>query len=289
MLGFVGKTFSTIMVKAHLAADVLIHGILRSLSAKSDTSGEDLSRCPVCSSEEIVFFHNNGRFRVYSCIECTHKFVVNPWSHQKLSLHYQGQLKWHLDRNHQGIHSVDNDGEWDGFIKARWHTLTSHNILDQFKHSNIKILEIGCAEGRLLAFLKKKGYDVTGCEVNSTIARLGREKLGIEIVDKPIENCSFADSSFDVIFSFHAFEHLRDPLTTLARCKNLLKADGKILLELPVDEEELSNRDHLHFFSERSGKLMVEKVFGNVSASDSWYVTSKGAKVGSIYLTAQKI
>lgn len=64
---------------------------------------------------------------------------------------------------------------------------------------------------------------------------------------------------------------------------------GKILIEVPIGDEEIQNKDHLHFFSHESGCAMFEGIFRNVKVSYNSYITTHGIHTGSIYLSAQKI
>lgn len=249
----------------------------------------DKTVCPVCSGRDTVYCCSNPRFRIYQCAACGHKFVGNLWKNERLFSLYQGKGYWDKDRHHQGLFDISDDSQWEGFVKARWNALVSNNVLDDSSSPiNKKLLEIGCSEGRVLAHLKQKGYEVVGCEVNSEVSRLSRETLGINIINKPVEQCDFEPESFDAIFSFHTFEHLADPLSVLKLCSRLLKQSGRILIEVPIGDSELENEDHLHFFSQRSCLLMFEKVFGNAGITDNSYVTSWGISTGSIYLSAEK-
>lgn len=184
---------------------------------------------------------------------------------------------------------MDDDSQWKDFLKLRWTALVSNNIFDDSSALlHKKCLEIGCFEGRFLAYLKKKGCEVTGCEVNNEISKLSREMFGLNVINKPIEKCDFDPESFDAIFSFHTFEHLVDPLNVLYKCRKLLKKGGRILIEVPIDDNELDNEDHLHFFSQKSGLLMFKKVFGNAKIIENSYVRNGKISLGSICLSAKK-
>ncbi len=249
----------------------------------------DSPKCPICSARSNKYVTRNTKYRIYLCGSCNHKFVGNPWQEERIYSLYQGIDYFKKDRQHQGIFSVQDDKQWEGFIKDRWNSLVKNGILCSSPSRSVRCLEVGCCEGKLLAYLKKKGYDAIGCDVNKDICNLGKKKLGVNIINTPIEKCDFPLESFDSIFSFHTFEHLVDPVGALMRCFQFLRIGGKILLEVPSDDNELMNEDHLHFFSVNSGRLMLESVFGNCNVKENFYTNAQGKRLSSMYLSAEKL
>ena len=249
----------------------------------------DWPKCPICSALSIKYVTRNPKYRIYLCRSCNHKFVGNPWQEERIYSLYQGIDYFKKDRQHQGIFSIEDNAQWEGFLKDRWKALVENGVLGSSPSRSVRCLEVGCSEGKLLAYLKAKGYDVIGCDVNKEVCNLGNEKLGVNIINAPIEKCEFPSEFFDAIFSFHTFEHLVDPVGVLMRCYQFLRFGGKILLEVPCDDDELMNEHHLHFFSMNSGRLMLETVFGNYHVNESFYTSAQGKRLSSLYLYAEKL
>ena len=65
------------------------------------------------------------------------------------------------------------------------------------------------------------------------------------IVDR-IENLSFSESSFDLAFSSHTLEHLKNPLKHLIKIHNWLREDGVLFLEVP--NTEIIGKDYFEEF-----------------------------------------
>ena len=85
------------------------------------------------------------------------------------------------------------------------------------------------------------------------------------------------------MISFHTLEHMRFPENVLAKVARILRSDGSVLIEVPCGEEEYENTDHLHFFSETSLRLLLDKFFSTTEIIDNAYTNSAGVKIGSIY------
>ncbi len=112
-----------------------------------------------------------------------------------------------------------------------------------------RVLEIGCAEGRLGEIIKSKcnvHYD--GVEISDD-AKAAEKKL-----DNIYSSVELVAGIYDFIISFHVLEHLENPLQELSTWKSLLSYDGILILEVPRESghpllDNDLNREHLHQFS----------------------------------------
>jgi SAM-dependent methyltransferase len=102
---------------------------------------------------------------------------------------------------------------------------------DQVNETNT-VLEIGCANGELLYYLNKKfGCEVMGLEPSSIYCRYGRGVLQIPMTRGGLE--TFSGGPYDVIMSFHVFEHLDDPVEAFRKTRALLSDEGYFLMAVP--------------------------------------------------------
>jgi SAM-dependent methyltransferase len=82
------------------------------------------------------------------------------------------------------------------------------------------------------------------------------------------EKLPFEDDSVDVIFSYHALEHISDYLSAVAEIHRVLKHGGRLLLGLPyvsLTEYHLINPYHLHNFNEHSFDFFDADKFADLS------------------------
>ena len=84
------------------------------------------------------------------------------------------------------------------------------------------ILEIGCSTGHFLDLIREQVSTCTGIELDKKYAKFAREKLNLNIYDKPIEKIKFR-KKFDTIFLFQVLEHIPNPIEFLKSCKKNLK------------------------------------------------------------------
>lgn len=100
-----------------------------------------------------------------------------------------------------------------------------------------KILEIGTGKGHFALSLAKNGFNFVTIDISveeQKFARLNLRYFGLEkqahFRIENAERLSFADQSFDTIFSINVFHHLKNPLAVLNEIIRLLRPSGKTVL-----------------------------------------------------------
>jgi len=63
-----------------------------------------------------------------------------------------------------------------------------------------KLLDIGAGRGEVLRAAKMAGWESIGIELSPNFADYASKHSGTEVLRKPLEDCGFADSSFDERF-----------------------------------------------------------------------------------------
>ncbi len=94
-----------------------------------------------------------------------------------------------------------------------------------------RLLDVGCGHGLLLDEARTRGYATHGLELSRTAAAHARG-LGLAVDELPLED--FADpAGFDVVVLADVIEHLDDPVGALARCGDLLRSGGVLVVVTP--------------------------------------------------------
>jgi SAM-dependent methyltransferase len=124
-----------------------------------------------------------------------------------------------------------------------------------------RVLEIGCAEGRLGARVKGLArVEYTGVEPS------GDAEAAVRVLDRVVRGTSadLTDGPYDLLLAFHVLEHIPDVATEVAHWRRLLGVSGTALLEVP---EETGHRllswdahvEHLHYFTAASLAALCER------------------------------
>ncbi len=107
------------------------------------------------------------------------------------------------------------------------------NFLDN--RTGLRVLEIGCAAGRLGREIKKAGNYVVGVDI-SELAALEAKKVLDEVFVFDMEKDwpeELLKHNFDLIILSEVLEHIFDPVYILRKSASILKASGEIILTTP--------------------------------------------------------
>lgn len=87
-------------------------------------------------------------------------------------------------------------------------------------------LEIGSADGMIAGVLASHGRIATAIDID--ISRTDPRALatGAHVIEMDATRLDFPDESFDLVYSFNAFEHLSDPAATFAEVTRVLRPEG---------------------------------------------------------------
>ncbi|MDR0472153.1 MAG: class I SAM-dependent methyltransferase [Treponema sp.] len=143
-----------------------------------------------------------------------------------------------------------------------------------------KVLDIGCATGALLGELKSRGWDCTGIEISHSQAQYSREKRGIPVHERPLEDCCFPDAAFDAVLASHLIEHLNNPASFVSEVRRILKAKGRFLVTTPNiggfqaklfrGKWRSAIFDHLYLFSVKTLSSLLKKSGFGIEKISTW-------------------
>lgn len=118
-------------------------------------------------------------------------------------------------------------------------TKNTQEVLRRRIRPGMKVLEIGCAPGKVLSWVAKGlGADVSGVDyspqgVDVTRWMLGEMGIDGDIRQEDVFETSFAPDSFDVVYSNGVIEHFEDPRELVAIHVRLLRPGGTAIILIP--------------------------------------------------------
>jgi O-antigen biosynthesis protein len=141
-----------------------------------------------------------------------------------------------------------------------------------------RVLELGCATGRVTEVLKQRGCHVVAVEYSAAAAALAA-RFADQIVVGSLEDPALLATltgPYDVILAGDVLEHLRNPEDVLRTLKTTLAPGGCVIVSVPniahwsvrkellrgrfnFTETGVMDRTHLRWFTQRTLRDMLER------------------------------
>jgi 2-polyprenyl-3-methyl-5-hydroxy-6-metoxy-1,4-benzoquinol methylase len=183
-------------------------------------------RCPLCTAEETVPRFEHGAYTIFACRSCRGGFA---WPRLR-----PGELDAVYDEEYAGeyesspLHDV-------GAARLRFRDLEAslrRYAPRRFEGAGRRLLDVGCASGRLARAFLERGWHADGVEILPRFAEEARS-AGVVVHQGDFLRLDLAEGSYDLLTMFHVIEHLGSPFDAAVKCLSLLRPGGLLVLETP--------------------------------------------------------
>lgn len=173
--------------------------------------------CRLCEIPMELYYTqgNAGQFRYHRCPECRLVSLERP------------------ERTDQAKYERPPSNPEKKRAKAIKEKNQSYRFLMRYMPMRGRLLDIGCASGRLLQIARDDGWDVMGIDISERFVESARKSFGVKAVAGDFLTYDFGPEGFDVVVLRHVFEHLDDPLVSMRRVRELVRSGGHAFLEFP--------------------------------------------------------
>ena len=241
-----------------------------------------LRNCPICEGIIVESLHTqnfespighpiNTCYEIVCCCSCG--FVYADVKTNQIALdNYYSKLSKYEDINistGSGITHTD---------KLRFKRIANF-ISGENSKKNIRILDIGCANGGLLREIKDIGYtDILGLDLSEKCVETTKRYANCDAYVGSLSSFPENIGKFDCIILSHVLEHIYDLNSLNNLLNSLLNPKGMVYIEVPdglrysetvVSPFQEFNTEHINHFSTLSLKnLLNEKGFTSVIESN---------------------
>ena len=190
--------------------------------------------CPICKSKEYEFYVNIYGYQYCECQNCKSIFLANLPNAEEL---YQGKEEVAVD------HYVDKeifDKRKEFISKPKLEFVLE--CLNSFHDENFEIeywLDIGCATGELLSFVKDMGIKAVGIESDFREVKFAREICGLEIIEgyvdsnNPNPEIINAIHNATIISFINVLEHIPNPIDFINDIYQYSNDNSILVFEVP--------------------------------------------------------
>lgn len=233
--------------------------------------------CPVCGSDAKRYAFTLGESCFVRCRSCFH-LHQSPAPVQK-------DLIKRYDSDYLS-YELENEEAFYALMQAALRDVKLEQELQARGMEGGKMLDIGCATGKLLDSFSRKGWDVAGVEVCTPSAEYARKKRGLQIYGEPLEKLFLDGDSYDFLHASHLIEHLEAPRDFVRECHRLLSLHGLLALTTPnaagLQARLFGSRwrsaieDHIHLFSLRNLSHLLEQEGFRILSQKTWGGLAQG-------------
>jgi 2-polyprenyl-3-methyl-5-hydroxy-6-metoxy-1,4-benzoquinol methylase len=192
--------------------------------------------CYLCGSADAAEFlmaqddytGRPGDFRFVTCARCGLRYQRPRLSLDAVKEFYDDSYLAHRKRADWGVLTgffewvMDRHDRQKDALVRRWLSLGAES----------EVLDVGCAAGTFLQRLRTRyGARVTGVDFKDLSAH--PSLAGVEFHCGLFYEQPLAHGRFDLVTMWHFLEHDYDPLRTLATARDVLKPDGRLVIEVP--------------------------------------------------------
>ena len=142
-------------------------------------------------------------------------------------------------------------------------------IAPRIPSTTARVLDVGCASGRLLANIRELGFpNVVGLDPSPACAAAAARLYGIDVRTMTLAEIAASGERFDVIIMVGVLEHLQDLDRAFAQLRQLIVAGGLLYIEVPdvtafADWPNAPFQDfsteHINFFSPISIRNLMRR------------------------------
>jgi len=216
--------------------------------------------CPVCETDlppeifaRIGRHYSKSQLEICQCKECEAIYYLNPPGESQVDFYYQNL--WNKTKGE----SLDSEVRVPTKVRRK----ISQMLGDLKLPKDIRILEVGCGTGSMLAGLIEDGYtNIYGLEQSKFRSKVSEKRFPRRIFSEGYASHK-PRKSYDLIFCNHVLEHLYRPCDYIKWVNENLSDDGVAIICVPNQEwEQVPNQlfllPHLHSMSSLSLSKLAE-------------------------------
>jgi 2-polyprenyl-3-methyl-5-hydroxy-6-metoxy-1,4-benzoquinol methylase len=169
-----------------------------------------------------------GRFTFVTCRGCGLRYQNPRLTVERIGAYYDDEYIAHRKKSDWGVLTGFFNWVMDRHDRQKDALVSRYVALSR----DSEVLDVGCAVGTFLQKVRvRHGAAVTGVDFKDL--RAHPSLTGVEFHCGLFYDQPLAPGRFDLVTMWHFLEHDYDPMRTLETARNVLKPDGRLVIEVP--------------------------------------------------------
>ena len=198
--------------------------------------------CPICRAGDSETIHtlacgnlDNSKLyptiRINICPGCGHTFnELSP--HELDGLNHYYSFEYAPANLHAPDKKADIPGSAGKLTTDRYSQL--YDAISPHIHEQKEILDVGCALGGFLDYLKQEGFTrLSGVDMAEAYVERAQKKNQYRVKLGNAESLPFSDHEFDAMVMEQVLEHLVNPIRAFQEARRVLKNGGVFCIGVP--------------------------------------------------------
>lgn len=239
----------------------------------STVPGKERSRlipCPLCGSIDLEPRYSIEEAEYMSCRGCGLVFQnPMPLSEELLGRYADEYFDY----------EIENEAN---FFSLMLQTLSDVDFeeIERVTREPKRFLDVGCATGMLIEYVKGRGWDEKGIEVCSPAAEYGRRERKVDIINTSLEEARFPAEYFSVVHFSHLIEHIPNPVRFMDEVVKITAPGGRCIVTTPnirgFQSRLMGSKwrsaipDHVVLYSKKTLRRLLEEAGLRVEKTKTW-------------------
>jgi SAM-dependent methyltransferase len=180
------------------------------------------------SATDRLYHTTNRYFQIVECRDCRLIRLHPQPSPMELRDYYPAGY-WFVPESG----AADRLEQWYRRFVLRDHLRFVERALTESEEEGL-ILDVGCGGGLFLQMLReRRDCRVAGLDFSLDAANVAWRRAGVPVICATLSRAPLAPGSCAAITMFHVLQHLYDPGSYLEAAHQLLRPDGRLILQVP--------------------------------------------------------
>jgi len=193
---------------------------------KCPACGESATR-PILQGADRLYGTTSRQFQVAKCVSCGLLRLDPPPEPAELARYYPDEY-WYAPRKDA---ASEFEEAYRRLVLRDHINFVVRALADAGEAGTV--LDVGCGGGLFLGMLQERGFQVLGLDNSQAAAQAAWTHHRVTVILGDLANSPVGRESCAAVTMFHVLEHLYDPESYLRSARDLLRAGGRLIVQVP--------------------------------------------------------